>query len=125
MRVMVMVKATGDSEKGLLPTAELLEAMGRFNDELREAGAVFVEELLEVVVPSEQLAGTGDQASGRGSRRRSDRSYRDVSRCSARQIRHCARCGANGGWTSLERVDADSEKVGHGALHQGDRVGGR
>jgi hypothetical protein len=38
MRVMVFVKATDDSEKGLLPSAELLEAMGRYNEELREAG---------------------------------------------------------------------------------------
>jgi hypothetical protein len=38
MRVMVLVKATDDSEKGVLPTTEMLEAMGRFNDELREAG---------------------------------------------------------------------------------------
>ena len=38
MRVMVIVKATEDSERGDLPTAALLEAMGRFNDELREAG---------------------------------------------------------------------------------------
>jgi hypothetical protein len=38
MRVMVFVKATDDSEKGVLPTTELLEAMGRYNDELRDAG---------------------------------------------------------------------------------------
>ena len=41
MRVMVLVKATEDSEKGFLHTAEeaeMMEAMGRFNDELREAG---------------------------------------------------------------------------------------
>jgi hypothetical protein len=38
MRVMVFVKATDDSEKGTLPTTELLEAMGKFNDELRNAG---------------------------------------------------------------------------------------
>ena len=38
MRVMVLVKATEDSEKGLLPSPELLEAMGHFNDELRKAG---------------------------------------------------------------------------------------
>ena len=38
MRVMVLVKATEDSEKGFLPTPEVMEAMGRFNDELREAG---------------------------------------------------------------------------------------
>jgi hypothetical protein len=38
MRVMVMVKATEDSEKGMLPTKELLEAMGKFNEELARAG---------------------------------------------------------------------------------------
>ena len=41
MRVMVLVKATEDSEKGFFLTPEttkMLEAMGRFNDELREAG---------------------------------------------------------------------------------------
>lgn len=40
MRVMVLVKATEDSEKGLLPTAELMEAMGRFNAELAQAGVL-------------------------------------------------------------------------------------
>jgi hypothetical protein len=38
MRVMVLVKATEDSEKGLLPTDELFEAMGKFNEELQKAG---------------------------------------------------------------------------------------
>ncbi|MDI4665725.1 YciI family protein [Xanthobacter autotrophicus] len=38
MRVMVMVKATADSEAGLMPSAELLEAMGKFNEELANAG---------------------------------------------------------------------------------------
>ncbi len=38
MRVMVLVKATADSESGLLPTHEALAAMGRFNDELIAAG---------------------------------------------------------------------------------------
>ncbi|PSJ15943.1 YciI family protein [Nitrosomonas supralitoralis] len=41
MRVMVLVKATEDSEKGFVPTAEtmeMMEAMGRFNDELVNAG---------------------------------------------------------------------------------------
>ncbi len=40
MRVMVLVKATDDSETGVLPTPELLEAMGRFNDELIKAGVM-------------------------------------------------------------------------------------
>nr|WP_279600105.1 hypothetical protein [Nitrosomonas sp. PY1] len=38
---MVLVKATEDSEKGVVPTAEtkeMMEAMGRFNDELVKAG---------------------------------------------------------------------------------------
>ncbi len=38
MRVMVLVKATDDSERGLLPTPEMMEAMGRFNEELSRAG---------------------------------------------------------------------------------------
>ena len=38
MRVMVLVKATQDSEAGLMPSTELLAAMGRFNQELAEAG---------------------------------------------------------------------------------------
>ena len=38
MRVMVIVKATKDSEAGILPTTELLEAMGKYNEELVKAG---------------------------------------------------------------------------------------
>lgn len=38
MRVMVLVKATADSEAGKLPSIERLEAMGRFNQELIDAG---------------------------------------------------------------------------------------
>ncbi|BCP53970.1 hypothetical protein K32_25870 [Kaistia sp. 32K] len=38
MRVMVFVKATEDSEKGTLPSAELFEAMGKYNEELIKAG---------------------------------------------------------------------------------------
>jgi hypothetical protein len=38
MRVMVFVKATEDSEAGVMPTTELLEAMMKFNEELVEAG---------------------------------------------------------------------------------------
>ncbi|HTI80104.1 MAG TPA: YciI family protein [Acetobacteraceae bacterium] len=38
MRVMVIVKATEDSEKGTLPSTELLETMGRYNEELIKAG---------------------------------------------------------------------------------------
>ena len=38
MRVMVFVKATKESEAGVLPSAELLTAMGRFNEALAKAG---------------------------------------------------------------------------------------
>lgn len=38
MRVMVMVKATNESEAGVMPSPELLTAMGRFNEDLAKAG---------------------------------------------------------------------------------------
>ena len=40
MRVMVMVKATKDSEAGAMPSTELLEAMGKYNEELINAGVM-------------------------------------------------------------------------------------
>jgi hypothetical protein len=38
MRVMVFVKATEESEQGIMPPAELLVAMGKYNEELVNAG---------------------------------------------------------------------------------------
>ena len=38
MKVMVMVKATASSEAGVMPSAELMEAMGNFNQQLVDAG---------------------------------------------------------------------------------------
>ena len=38
MRVMVIVKANKDSEAGVLPGPELLEKMGKYNEELNKAG---------------------------------------------------------------------------------------
>ena len=38
MRVIVFVKATDDSEAAAMPTAELIEAMGKYNEELINAG---------------------------------------------------------------------------------------
>lgn len=38
MRVMVIIKATPNSEAGRMPSTELLEAMGKFNQELLDAG---------------------------------------------------------------------------------------
>ncbi len=40
MRVMVFVKATADSERGDMPSAEMLAAMGQFNAELIKAGVM-------------------------------------------------------------------------------------
>ncbi|WP_210496661.1 YciI family protein [Microvirga antarctica] len=54
MRVMVLVKATIESEAGILPSAELLSAMGRFNEELIGAGIL--------------LAGDGLRPSSKGKR---------------------------------------------------------
>ena len=38
MRVLVLVKATEDSEAGVMPPTELLDAMGKYNEELVKAG---------------------------------------------------------------------------------------
>jgi hypothetical protein len=54
MRVIVFVKATDDSEKGFFPTTwttEMMEAMGRFNDELRNAGIL---RMADGLTPSSQ-----------------------------------------------------------------------
>ena len=54
MRVMVLVKATEESEKGFSPTPESkasMEAMGRFNDELRKAGIL---RMADGLTPSSQ-----------------------------------------------------------------------
>jgi hypothetical protein len=40
MRVMAIVKASEDSEAGKMPSEELLTAMGRFNEEMAEAGVM-------------------------------------------------------------------------------------
>ncbi len=40
MRFMAMVKATKESETGVMPKPELMEAMGRFNEEMMKAGVL-------------------------------------------------------------------------------------
>lgn len=47
MRFMVMVKATKDSEAGVMPSAELLTAMGKYNEELVKAGVMLAAEGLQ------------------------------------------------------------------------------
>jgi hypothetical protein len=44
MRVMVIVKATADSEAGAMPTTEELTAMGQYNEELVKAGIMLAGE---------------------------------------------------------------------------------
>lgn len=47
MKVMILVKATADSEAGVMPTPELLAAMGRFNESLVKAGVLLAGEGLK------------------------------------------------------------------------------
>ena len=47
MKVMVIVKATADSEAGVLPTPELMAAMGAYNEELVKAGIMLAGEGLK------------------------------------------------------------------------------
>jgi hypothetical protein len=64
MRFMVMVKATKESEAGVLPDTKLLTEMGKFNEELVKAGVM--------------LAGEGLQASSKGARVRFSGAKRTV-----------------------------------------------
>jgi hypothetical protein len=54
MRFMVIVKANQDSEAGVMPSTELLEAMGKYNEELVNAGVM--------------LSGEGIHPSSKGAR---------------------------------------------------------
>ena len=64
MRFMVIVKATKDSEAGVLPDEKLLADMGKYNEELVKAGVM--------------LAGEGLQASSKGARVKFSGSKRTV-----------------------------------------------
>ncbi|PXA83923.1 hypothetical protein DMC47_42065 [Nostoc sp. 3335mG] len=63
MRVMVLVKATEDSEKGFSRTPEtmaMMEAMGRYNDELRDAGILVMADGLTESAQGKRVAFDGD-----------------------------------------------------------------
>src|SRR3954451_15019796 len=64
MRFMVIVKATPETEAGVLPDQKILTEMGKFNEELTKAGVM--------------LAGEGLQASSKGARVRFQGSKRTV-----------------------------------------------
>ncbi len=59
MRVMVMVKATAESEAGAMPSSELLEAMGKYNEELIKAGVMLAGEGLHPSAKGKRVAFDG------------------------------------------------------------------
>ena len=59
MGVMVIVKATKDSEAGVMPPTELLEAMGKFNEELVNAGILLAGEGLHPSAKGKRVAFDG------------------------------------------------------------------
>src|SRR5499425_2205941 len=59
MKVMVLVKATQDSEAGVMPTAELLAAMGQFNETLVKAGVMLAGEGLKPSSQGKRVAFSG------------------------------------------------------------------
>jgi len=59
MRVMVLVKATKGSEAGLMPTTELLEAMGKYNEKLVNAGIMLAGEGLKPSAKGQRVAFDG------------------------------------------------------------------
>ena len=61
MRVMVMVKATADSEAGAMPSEELLTAMGAFNKELVKAGVMLAGEGLHPSAKGKRVRFSGRQ----------------------------------------------------------------
>jgi hypothetical protein len=59
MRVMVLVKATEDSETGVMPAPEAFEAMGRFNTELVDAGLLLAADGLTPSAKGKRVAFDG------------------------------------------------------------------
>ena len=59
MRVMVLVKATEDSEKGSPPDTDMLEAMGKFNEELVKAGIMLAGAGLKPTTQAKRIAFNG------------------------------------------------------------------
>jgi hypothetical protein len=63
MKVMVLVKATADSEAGIMPTEELLTAMGQFNQELVKAGVLLAADGLKPSALGKRVRFSGAQRS--------------------------------------------------------------
>lgn len=61
MRVMVIVKATEDSEAGTMPSERLLAEMGAYNEELVNAGIMLAGEGLQPSSKGARVAFSGDK----------------------------------------------------------------
>ena len=61
MRVMVIVKATRNSEAGVMPSAKLLADMGRFNEQLVKAGVMLAGDGLHPSSKGKRVKFSGDQ----------------------------------------------------------------
>ncbi len=61
MRVMVIVKASKESEAGVMPSHELLAAMGKFNEELVKAGVMLAGEGLHPTSKCKRVRFSGDK----------------------------------------------------------------
>jgi len=61
MRVMVIVKADKNSEAGILPTKEIFEKMGKYNEELVKAGVMLAAEGLQASSKGKRIRFTSDK----------------------------------------------------------------
>lgn len=61
MRFMVIVKASKDSEAGVMPSQELLEEMGKFNEELANAGVLLAADGLHPSSKGARVKFSGNQ----------------------------------------------------------------
>jgi hypothetical protein len=61
MRVMVLVKATKESEQGIMPSEELLTQMGKYNEELVKAGVMLAGEGLKPSSEGARVKFSGDK----------------------------------------------------------------
>ena len=61
MKVMVMVKATKDSEAGVPPSKELIDAMGKYNEELVKAGIMLAGDGLKPSSKGKRIRFSGDK----------------------------------------------------------------
>lgn len=61
MRFMVLVKGNGDSEAGVMPSEELLAAMGQYNEEMVKAGVMLAGEGLHPSSKGARVKFSGDE----------------------------------------------------------------